>query len=108
MASARSRRIFEEGIARGYHNLQNVYGSKSQKHLDGDDTTVMTRLDRRLQDTNNIHAIAARLEDANSILEECNSVLKDGDSSERQKKQMVSTIKRLILPLNTQAVGLLR
>ena len=108
MTSARSRRIFEEGITRGYQNLQNVYGSKSQKHPDGDDTTVMTRLDRRLEDTNNILAIAARLEDANSILEECNSLLKNGDSSERQKNQMASTIKRLILPLNAQAVGLLR
>ena len=64
------RIVLEKGIERGFQNLQNIYASKSQKHV-GDDTPAQTKLDRSLAATNDLFATASRLEDANTILQVC-------------------------------------
>jgi len=105
--SARTRVIRERAVQRGFDHLQTILSSKSQKHI-GDDTPVLTKLDRELIATNNLNNTASRLDDANSILLKVISVLKDGTSSKNQRNQMANNIKSLLIPLNEGAAELLK
>ena len=100
--AARTRVIRERAVQRGFDNLQTILSSKSQKHI-GDDTPVLTKLDRELIATNNLNNTASRLDDANSILLKVITVLKDGTSSKNQRNQMANNIKSLLIPLNEGA-----
>ena len=66
MISSRNGIIFERGVQQGFENLQIIWWSKSQKHVI-DTKPACKKLDRSLQFTNNLYAIAARLKDANSM-----------------------------------------
>ena len=105
--AARTRVIRERAVQRGFDNLQTILSSKSQKHI-GDDTPVLTKLDRELIATNNLNNTASRLDDANSILLKVITVLKDGTSSKNQRNQMANNIKSLLIPLNEGAAELLK
>ena len=70
MLALRNRIIPQRGILTGFQNLQNIYDSKSQKHI-GDNKPAKTKLDRGLLATNNLYATAARLEDTNTIFQVC-------------------------------------
>lgn len=97
MLSARTLSIRERAVQRGFDNLQTILSSKSQKHI-GDDTPVLTKLDRELIATNNLNNTASRLDDANSILLKVISVLKDDTCSKNQRNQMANNIKSLLIP----------
>ena len=105
--SARKRKARDQATLRGFDHLQRIYASKSQKHV-GDDTIVDTKGDRRLQATNELNNTSSRLEDANSILQQCMTMLKDKDVSMNQRNHMASNMNNLIIPLMEGAAKLLK
>ena len=88
----------ERAIQRRYVDLQKVYSSKSQKRV-GDTTPAATKLDQNLRATNQLNDVAARLDDANVILEDCRELLMDKNAIIHSWRNMVSNLKNLLLPL---------
>ena len=101
------QRARDEADQQGYEDLQHTYASKSQKHV-GDTRRVDTKGDRQLQATNELNDTSSRLKDANAILLQCMSMLKDGEVSMNQRKQMASNVNNLIIPLIDGAAELIK
>ena len=107
MSSLRNRIVFEKSVDRGYLDLQRIYESKSTKHV-GEGRQTSTKLDQKLNTTNQLNAVSARLLDANSILEKCCSVLLDEDATMKARRQMSLNLRKLLIPLNGAASAGLR
>ena len=98
MLSVTGQVSHEKAIQRRYVDLQKVYSSKSQKRV-GDTTPAATKLDQNLRATNQLNDVAARLDDANVILEDCRELLMDKNAIIHSWRNMVSNLKNLLLPL---------
>ena len=96
--------VIQQRVKKGYEDLQAILSSTS---VDGI-TEKSTRLDRALNATRDLYAVASRLEDANSILISCAALLTNFEASARQREVMSANLKNLILPLNASATQLLR
>ena len=60
-------------------DLLGIYSSVSQKHV-GDTSKVSTALDKRLHSAHKLYNTAARLADANVILQSCYELLSSNSS----------------------------
>ena len=102
----REERIQEARGQKGFVDLLSIRGSRSQKHV-GDNKERCTLLDKRLRSANQLYTISSRLEDANTVLELCCTMLADNCSTFLERRQMVNSLRRLLIPLNKAASQML-
>ena len=70
-----ARSIQKDRGRKGYVDLLGIYASVSQKHV-GNTSKESTALDKRLHSARKLYNTAARLADANVILQSCYKLLK--------------------------------
>ena len=78
--------------------LESTYSSVSQKHV-SDTSKESTSLDKRLYSAHKLYNTAARLADANVILQSCYELLSSKSSTFLEKKQAANHLRVLLVLL---------